>query len=629
MSYEITDQDKALLRLVAKHEAGTYDMIYGGETHPLTQMLIGEVLQFQNSYMKTWRSSAVGKYQMLKAVVEESCRRSGFDPTQVRYTAEVQDIMMLDKIKAQRKYNEWKAGELSTNPDPAQKEIENSQKFMEYLAAEWASCPVPYDMPAGSSIVSSSHPKRNLTKGQSFYAGDGLNKSHHDADQFLSALIDIYRGGPGEIETIPTAQGNAAAEGRTETPIPTAPVGSDGYRQEGNTPEARMRNFGSGGSRVTGGSGNRPALPNNLPDATDVYKYEIIDPLDDRYDFRTGKKVARLLENGTMSVQENAPGSTSTPGGDLGVAGNEGVDPETFTMQQVNEILDSRDASSTQAGRYSDTPGLPTSTNTVTGSTSGTGGSAGGGAGGGAGGAGGGGGGSSADGLSGKLSPIKKIPNPLDFDSKGVPTGLGKSGLGSLKPPATISAPAPAKSGLSTAPQNNDLASDVNDLLKSRTIELQDSLDTKKESVDNLSATLKQIVDDEPLVYKQELDDRLLELTNEGVVLYDRIEELKISDPGSDEIVQLERQLFTNESAKQVIESKIDMGYPYGLTINSVSNRVKNKTSYTQSVNQLKSKLNEIDETKATAKQSGVDLKGGTYTTNYQTVPPVVTFKNN
>jgi len=130
-------------------------------------------------------------------------------------------------------------------------------------------------------------------------------------------------------------------------------------------------------------------------------------------------------------------------------------------------------------------------------------------------------------------------------------------------------------------------------------------------------------------VYKQELDDRLLELTNEGVVLYDRIEELKISDPGSDEIVQLERQLFTNESAKQVIESKIDMGYPYGLTINSVSNRVKNKTSYTQSVNQLKSKLNEIDETKATAKQSGVDLKGGTYTTNYQTVPPVVTFKNN
>ena len=628
MSYEITDQDKALLALVAKHEAGTYDTIYGGESHPLTQMLVGEVLQFQNSYMRGWDSSAVGKYQMLKAVVEESCRRSGFDPTQVRYTSTVQDIMMLDKIKAQRKYNEWKAGSLSTNPDPEQKEIENSQKFMEYLAAEWASCPVPYDMPAGSSIVSSRHPKRNLLKGQSFYAGDGLNKSHHDPDQFLSALIDIYRGGTGEVETIPTAQGDATIEGRAELPIPTAPVGSDGYRQEGNTPEARARNFGSGGSRVTGNTGNRSALPNNLPAATDVYKYEIIDPLDDRYDFRTGKKVARLLENGTMSVQENAPGSTNTPGGDLGVAGNEGVDPETFTMQQVNDILDSRDASSTQAGRYSDTPGAPTSTNPVTAPTGATGGSGGSGSGG-AGDSSASGSIGSADGLSGKLSPIKKIPNPLSTDAKGIPSGLGKSGLGSLKPPATISAPAPATPGLSTQPKLPVNRDEINEETRNRTQTLQATLEDYKININDATTDINRIAAFEPEVYKQELETRLTDLNDEYFALYDRVEELKISNPGSNELAQAERQLFSTNTAKQNIENKIDMGSPYGLTIHSISTRVKGKAEYTQQINKIKTNLNSIDNLKQTAKQEGIDLKGKDYVTNYQTVVPVIKFTNN
>ena len=628
MSYEITEQDRALLDLVAKHEAGNYDTIYGGEQHPLTQFLIGEIMQFQDNYMKGWDSTAVGKYQMLRAVVEEGCRRSGFDPTQVRFTAEVQDIMMLDKIKAQRKYNEWKAGELSTNPDPEQKEIENSQKFMEYLAAEWASCPVPYDMPTGSSIVSSSHPKRNLTKGQSFYAGDGLNKSHHDADQFLSAIIDIHRGGTGEVTVIPTAQGSASADGRTETPVPVAPVGGDGYRQEGNTPEARARNFGSGGSRVSGGSGNRPALPNNLPAATDVYKYEIIDPLDDRYDFRTGKKVLRLLENGTMSAQENAPGSTNTPGGDLGVAGNEGVDPETFTMQQVNDILNSRDASSTQAGRYSDTPGAPTSANPITSSTTS---SSAGGAGGGGGGAGGGGGSSGAkpDDLSGKLSPIKKIPNPLGTDANGIPTGLGKSGLGSLKPPATISAPSPTTPGLSTQPQSSANRDEINEEKRNRTQTLQASLEGYKANVKDATTDISKIAASEPEVYKQELENRLVVLTNEGVVLYNRVEELKISNPGSSELAQAERELFTNSSAKQNIENKIDMGSPYGLTIHSISTRVKGKVEYTQQVNKIKTNLTSIDSLKQTAKQEGIDLKGKDYVENYQTVVPVITFANN
>jgi muramidase (phage lysozyme) len=626
MAYELTDQDKAILALVAKHEAGTYDTIYGGEQHPLTQMLIGEVLQFQNTYMRGWASTAVGKYQMLKAVVEEACRRSKFDPTQVRYTEEVQDIMMIDKIKAQRKYNDWKAGSLGATVE------ENCQVFMEYLAAEWASCPVPYDMPAGSSRVSSRHPRRSLLKGQSFYAGDGLNKSHHDPDQFLSALVDIYNGGPGEVTEIPsTSDEGYDPRGRNQIPGYAAPANSQGHQQQGNTQQQRMQNFGSGGSRVTGGTGNRPALPNNLPAASDVYKYEIIDPLDDRYDFRTGKKVSRLLENGTASTQSNAPGSTNTPGGDLGVAPNNGgLNPETFTMDQVNEALDNRDASSTQAGRYSDNPSAPAQTNPVTAPSSSAsssnsnvnaGGSSNSSASGSIG---------SADGLSGKLAPIKKIPNPLGTDANGIPTGLGKSGIGSLKPPSKVVGNDPSntsKPGLSNAPAEPvDDTGDPNTIIREKSIELQEKLDGVKAQIKQHIQAIREIVDAEPEVFLQEMINRRDDLEDDAVLLESDIENAPV---GSTERSDLERQLFTTNSAISVLNQKISMGSPYGLTINTLQSRVKAKDSYQENALSIRALLIEVDGIKKEASTSGVDLKGANYTRNYQTIPPVVTFTDN
>src|SRR5690606_22390784 len=54
--------------------------------------------------------------------------------------------------------------------------------FANNLAKEWASLPVVIDM-QGSS--------RKVKKGQSYYAGDGLNKALHDPDKVLAKVMAL------------------------------------------------------------------------------------------------------------------------------------------------------------------------------------------------------------------------------------------------------------------------------------------------------------------------------------------------------------------------------------------------------------------------------------------------------
>lgn len=625
MAYELTEQDKALLTLVAKHEAKSYDVIYGGREIPLRQMLIAEVLEYQRTQM-TGGSTAVGRYQMLRDVVRENCQKLNLDPTQCRLTEDVQDIMMIDKLNRQRKYRQWKAGELGATVE------ENCQKFMVYLAAEWASVPVPYNMPQGS--FGSGHPRRNLLKGQSFYAGDGLNKSHHDPDQFLAAVIDIYNGGSGEVTTIASVP---AGGGNPANPTAAAPAGSTGYPQEGTSEAARMGNFASGGSRTAGNYGNGGSLASSLPAASAVYSYEIIDPLDDRYDFRTGKKVSRLLENGTSSVAANAPGSTNTPASDLGVAPNTGgVDPQTFTDDALNTQLNNRDAAATQPGRYSDSPNNPAVTSPVTQpSSSATARSA-------PNSAGGGGVINSsagslippADGLSGTLAPIKKIPNPLTTDPKtGQPTGLGASGIGNLIPPSRAISPQSSARvpGLSqtplastdpldpTNPQNNQDATK-----QTLADDLQSDVDDIRAQVADIIESMNAIYQEQPSEYLTELEDDLDELNSQLSDLEDELD-----DAIGAEITVLQQRIFSVQGSISLIERKINLGSPYGLSVNSAQTRAKQDPEYSSHLTELRALLtDDLEQIKTKARSNSIDLKKSNYSANYQSVPPVVTFRD-
>lgn len=625
-TFQISDQDRAFLTLVAKHEAKSYDTIYGGREIPLTQMLIAEVLRYQRTQMRNG-STAVGRYQMLADVVEENARGLRLDPTQVRLTPDVQDQMMLYKVKRYRKYNEWLAGSLGPTP------LENSQKFCIYVAAEWASCPVPYDMPAGSSPFSRRHPERNLSKGQSFYAGDGLNKAHHDADSFVAALIDIQAGGTGNVTTIPSVPAGGGAAGGA-----VAPAGSEGYPQSGTSPQSQIQNYAAGGGRYQGQTGNTGEPLKPLPAADNVYLYEVIDPLDDRYDFRTGKKVSRILENGVTSVAANAPSQTNTPASDFGAAPNtNGVDPENWSQEDVDRQLGNRDADATR-GRFSEVPNLegentnapsagsPANNNAGTSTAAATqsnnlpslGGTVG-----------------SPDGLVGGVSPVKKIPSPTGNTLPSTGTNDAANKAAALNQENPLKSPFEPISRLATDEPKPGLAqaqpavpeNDNSVLKKNRADELQQQVFDIQNLIRGYVAQMKAIYDRVPSQYLNTLQGRL---ANARIRLSAKQAEYTAaqSEPENTVLIeQINREIFNIESEIKSIQSNINKGSPYGLSTVQQISLTTQQAEYNALKSQAQSQVVLLGQLEATARQSGIDVYGTKYTGSLSEVPPLATFK--
>lgn len=303
MAVTVSDQDRALLRLIADGEAvrsNPYCSVWPGHVEPeLTSMTISQVQAYQQNRLDAGRrSSACGKYQMLKGVVEECTGYLGCDPLRTIFSPDVQDAMIIKRLEKFRRYNQWKTGSVSTG------------QFMVFLAAEFASMPVPFDVPAGS--VYSGQPRRNLRKGQSFYAGDGLNKANHDPDHLYQALEDIKNGGTGEIKEIDVTTSGA------NRALPVSGV-SDRAQVERVAAGA-----GVGAYRQTR-AGEYPINSLALPEPNNPYVYGRMDPLDDRYDFRTGEKVKDILIHGISSAAAT-PITTSSVGAS-DTATNAGVAP--------------------------------------------------------------------------------------------------------------------------------------------------------------------------------------------------------------------------------------------------------------------------------------------------------------
>jgi muramidase (phage lysozyme) len=271
----ITAQEKSLLNLIAKGEstagADPYTSLWPGTSEPsLVQMTCSEVQRFQNQRIQQgYKSTACGRYQFIKKTLTEAIRVSGVDPLTTQYSPDVQDYLILAILKRYRKLDEWIAGSYTTD------------KFMIKLSQEFASMPVPYQIQGQSRVVN---------KGQSYYAGDGLNAAHHNPDTLYQQLTDILNGGTGEITT-----------------VDVTPVGPSGALPElGTSPRTQVaRSTAGAGVGAVSGQGrpnSQSVTGSTLPNSTTVYVYEVIDPLDDRYDFRTGKKVKDLLVHGISAA---------------------------------------------------------------------------------------------------------------------------------------------------------------------------------------------------------------------------------------------------------------------------------------------------------------------------------------
>lgn len=174
-----------LLDFIRKVETGradatAYDTIYAHKQNklpkPITRMTLAEL---QGHQAKGWpaKSTASGAYQFMRATLADLRQELKLRDGQV-FHANLQDRLGYHLLR-RRGYDQFIAGKLSLTA------------FGNNLAKEWASLPVLTD-------VKGQH--RQLKAGQSYYAGDGLNKALvgvQDVRTVLSqALNEVDRHSP-------------------------------------------------------------------------------------------------------------------------------------------------------------------------------------------------------------------------------------------------------------------------------------------------------------------------------------------------------------------------------------------------------------------------------------------------
>lgn len=150
---------------------------------PLTEYTISELLEAQKTWAKNWRGSAAGKYQIIRKTLQGLVDQMGI-PGNAKFTPDLQDRLAY-RLLTTRGWQAFTSGQVTLNA------------FALQLAKEWASMPV-------LSTVQGAH--RVVKRGESYYAGDGVNASQKSADEFeaaLKAALATKGSGPVILPTTP------------------------------------------------------------------------------------------------------------------------------------------------------------------------------------------------------------------------------------------------------------------------------------------------------------------------------------------------------------------------------------------------------------------------------------------
>lgn len=173
-----------LLNFIGNVEAPRgYDTIYGNNQgrlpKPITRMTLEEVQNYQPVWSRRYGSSASGRYQFMHATLKGLIKELRLRPGQF-FDADLQDRLAFHLLK-RRGYEQFMAGKMSLGD------------FAARLAMEWASLPVLHKR-------SGAH--REITRGQSYYAGDGVNKALVSPEDIEKILEKAYTLGNGEVEPV-------------------------------------------------------------------------------------------------------------------------------------------------------------------------------------------------------------------------------------------------------------------------------------------------------------------------------------------------------------------------------------------------------------------------------------------
>jgi muramidase (phage lysozyme) len=174
-----------------------YDTIYGNNQKklkkPVTQMTIGEIIDAQGGWSKAYGSSATGRYQFMKATLVGLLDELSLSRSQV-FDGNLQDRLGYHLLK-RRGYEKFMTGQIGHTD------------FGKRLAQEWASLPV---------LAATQGSERRVVRGQSYYAGDGLNKSLVSPERVERALEAARIAKPA-----PVAHNSLSAPAPAPEPAPT------------------------------------------------------------------------------------------------------------------------------------------------------------------------------------------------------------------------------------------------------------------------------------------------------------------------------------------------------------------------------------------------------------------------
>jgi muramidase (phage lysozyme) len=198
---------KPLLTAIRKHEAPKgYGQIYSGakgvsKTADVSKMTIEGVLAFQSQMLAGGsKSTACGGYQFLKKTLAATKLQMGLTGNEV-WNEVMQDRMAMHLME-QRGLSRYLDGMISRD------------MFANNLAKEWASLPVVSNIKGGS---------REVVRGQSYYAGDGLNKAFHKPEAIEWFLDELRK--PVDAQK-PVPAPTAPQDTKTAPPLtPQAPRG--------------------------------------------------------------------------------------------------------------------------------------------------------------------------------------------------------------------------------------------------------------------------------------------------------------------------------------------------------------------------------------------------------------------
>ena len=195
---------------IGRTDRASYDVIFGNRQtaleQPITQMKLGDLIDAQKQWStKAWAkrfkatkaSSAAGGYQFMRATLIDLSKELNLLGNQV-FEPDFQDRLGYHLLK-RRGYEDFAAGRISRT------------EFGKRLAQEWASLPVLAPTKGGS---------RNVSRGQSFYAGDGLNKSLVAPETVETLLNRIKTAAPKPVQPSPPPVPVQEAPKAEAAPVP-------------------------------------------------------------------------------------------------------------------------------------------------------------------------------------------------------------------------------------------------------------------------------------------------------------------------------------------------------------------------------------------------------------------------